>query len=191
MLKRFDGSNFADVSAIKKFDGSSFVDVENGKRFDGANWVDFWNLPANFTYWYSSNLVPNYTFSLLSPNRLSAIITKKEISSPGIFAFICSDLKVPYNSNITINVRVKSTMLAYLYLGIITQDQSSLINNSSEASTSDSIMTFTATNNKDSKTKYPYFAINKSSSNLNTITVEIQIDSIILDGVTYYPKFSL
>lgn len=191
MIKRFDGSSFVDVSSIKKFSGSNFVDVENGKRFDGVNWVDFWNLPANFSYWYSSNLGTNYIFSLLSSNRLSAVITNKEIGKDGIFVFICSDLKVPYNSNITINVRVKSTMLVYLYLGIITQDQSSLVNNRIEASTSDSIMTFTATNNKDSKTKYPYFSINKSAGNFNTITVEIQIDSIILDGVTYYPKFSL
>lgn len=43
MIKKFDGSNFVDISSIKKFDGSNFVDAENVKRFDGLNWVDCWS----------------------------------------------------------------------------------------------------------------------------------------------------
>lgn len=39
-IKRYDGSNFFDVSTIKRFDGANWIDVNSNKRFDGTNWIE-------------------------------------------------------------------------------------------------------------------------------------------------------
>ena len=42
-FKRFDGSNFIDISSCKRFDGANWVDAQEVKRWNGANWIDVWD----------------------------------------------------------------------------------------------------------------------------------------------------
>lgn len=38
--KRFDGSNFVQMTTAKRFDGSAWADIATAKRFDGSNWIN-------------------------------------------------------------------------------------------------------------------------------------------------------
>lgn len=103
-IKRFDGTNQADISAIKRFDGSNWIDISEAKRFDGINWIDVWS-PINnyFTYQKINANLSTVTASSDKKSSNVAMNGSTEVSSRML-------LMIPDNiDNLPISIQIKFT----------------------------------------------------------------------------------
>lgn len=81
-IKRYSGSDFAEISKRKRWDGSSWVDLNVGRRWDGSKWVDLWSssgggdTPTVQTYTKTYNLssAQIYWGSGSKDNQLGSVI---------------------------------------------------------------------------------------------------------------------
>lgn len=119
-VKRYSGSDFADVSTRRRFDGAGWVDLSVGRRYDGANWVDLWNassgdsgevityvktytVSSSANYWGSGNKDGQYPSLLIQGSYGNTLSTARR----AMMIFNCTQIAKDLNGAEIVSVRLR------------------------------------------------------------------------------------
>lgn len=196
--KRFDGSNFVDLSVCKKFDGANFVNCSTIKRYTGANWIELLRQYV-FSRGSSNGLVDvaisESSVTKISSNRIEAYAKKSNIT--GRMYFCCPELTFySYLENIKLRVKCKGVNNTngsgvFLIVGSanaatkqVYKSSSYIISNTEESVIECSI----GGADVNSNLLFPFVALTMPSA-INSATIQIELTSIDIGWYRYYPTF--
>ncbi|HEX3077786.1 MAG TPA: hypothetical protein VHQ24_13065 [Lachnospiraceae bacterium] len=195
MIKRFDGSNYIDVENLRRYDGANWIDTEKNYRFDGVNWIEFYSRTPKFSVDIEQNVNPLWgegMYTLLSPNRIRINIGGTGSYNASCFVtFRCKDIIIPASVTSYHNYTLMGVGSTY-DLGVgIAQTNGGTKNTfyyATGISSTDTPANMEVSYNNAYECNPAFKFETKYSIGAR---IEVQLNSIIVNGKTYYPEFKL